>query len=81
MDLTNVTLVGLVAFGVVNVVSFYKPDMKPELKFGLSFIAALGVTFIPVDVANVIMTHIKEALAAALALSGVYKIATRVGGK
>jgi len=76
----NLTLVGLVALGAVNVISFFKPDMESKLKFGLSFVIAFAVTFVPVELANVVAQNAKLALEAALAASGVYKLATKSGG-
>ena len=80
MDITNLTLIGLVALGTVNVISFFKSDLDSRIKFALSFVIAFAVTFIPVDIANIILAKAKEALEAALAASGVYKIAQKVGG-
>lgn len=80
MDLTNMTLVGLAVLGFVNVVSFYKPDMDSKVKFALSAVFAFAITFVPVELGNVILNHAKEALIAAFATSGAYKISQKVGG-
>ena len=79
MDLTNVTLVGLAAIGTVNVISFFKPGMDSKVKWFLSFLVALGISFIPADLGNILLTHIKDAIYAATVGSGLYKIATKVG--
>lgn len=81
MDIKDLTLVGLIALGVVNVISFFKPEMKSELKFGLSFLVAFGVTFVPVETASIILQNAKIALEAAFAASGVFKLASKAGGK
>lgn len=79
MDLTNMTLVSLAAIGTVNVISFFKPAMDSKLKWTLSFLAALAISFIPADLGNIILTHIKDAIYAAMVGSGTYKLATKVG--
>lgn len=81
MNLNDLTLVGLVALGVVNVISFFKPDMKSEVKFALSFLVAFLVTFVPQDLGSIVLENAKLALTAAFAASGVYKIASKAGGR
>lgn len=81
MDIQNLTLVGLAAIGVVNVASFFKPDMDSRIKFALSVTAAFAVTFIPADLGLVILEKAKEALIVAFAASGTYKLASKAGGE
>ena len=81
MDLQNITLAGLVAIGVVNVISFWKPGLDSKIKFGASLLAAFAVTFIPQNLGVVILNHAKDALTVAFAASGVYKIAQKAGGE
>jgi len=80
MDIVNLTLTGLVALGVVNVVGFFKPDLDSRIKFALSFVVAFSITFIPVELSNVILANAKVALEAAFGASGVYKLASKAGG-
>lgn len=80
MDLSNITLAGLIALGVVNVLTMYKPDMDSKLKFSASLIVALAVSFIPAELGNVLLDHLKISLEVAFAASGVYKVAQKVGG-
>lgn len=80
MDLENITLAGLAVIGVVNVVSFYKPDMDSRYKFALSFVVAFLITFVPVDLGNIILEKAKDALQVAFIASGTYKLAQKVGG-
>lgn len=79
MDLTNVTLVGIAAIGTVNVISFFKPTMDSKLKWFLSFLVALTISFIPADLGSILLTHVKDAIYAATVGSGLYKIATKIG--
>lgn len=79
MDLTNMTLVSLAAIGTVNVIGFFKPKMDSKLKWTLSFLAALAISFIPADLGSIILTHIKDAIYAATVGSGIYKVATKIG--
>lgn len=80
IDFANLTLTGLVAFGVVNVITMFKPNIDSRLKFGISFLIALGVTFIPVEIGNILFKNVKLALEAALSASAIYKVAAKVGG-
>ena len=72
---------GLVAVGAVNVVTWFRPDLKPEHKFAISFVAALVVTFIPPELGNILLNKVKIALEASLGVSGMYKISQKAGGK
>lgn len=80
MDLTNVALTGLVAIGIVNVISFFKPGMPAWLKFALSAVGAFAVTWIPAEFSNLLLQKIKAALEAAFMASGGYKLAQKIGG-
>jgi hypothetical protein len=80
MDIVNLGLTGLVALGAVNVIGFFKPDLDSRIKFALSFVVAFAVTFIPVNIANLLLENIKIALTAAFGISGIYKLAQKAGG-
>ena len=80
MDIETITLTGLVAIGVVNVVTFFKPDIDSRIKFSLSLLGAFAVGFIPADIGSVILTHLKDAIIVAFSASGAYKIASKAGG-
>lgn len=79
MDFQSLTLAGLVAIGVVNVISFFKADLDSRLKFALSVIAAFAVTFVPISLESVILDHAKTAITVAFAASGTYKLFTKAG--
>jgi hypothetical protein len=81
MELFELALPGLVALGVVNVISFFKPDMDSRIKFAVSFVVALAVLFVPEDLGFMLADKIKEALTIAFAASGIYKLATKAGGE
>ncbi len=80
MDIGSLTLAGLAAIGVVNVVTFFKADLDSRIKFAISFVAALAVLFIPAELGSMILDKSKEALTVAFAASGAYKVATKAGG-
>ena len=73
------TLVSLAAIGTVNVISFFKPAMDSKVKWFLSFVAALGISFVPADLGSILLTHIKDAIYSATIGSGIYKVATKIG--
>lgn len=81
MDLQNLTFVGLITIGVVNVISFYKPDMDSKVKFAISVCVAFIVTFVPAELGSVILEKAKIAIGVAFAASGGYKLTQKVGGK
>lgn len=81
MDIQNITLVGLSAIGAVNVLTMWKPDLDSKYKFIASLVVAFAITFVPVDLGNVILDHLKIAIEVALASSGTYKLATKISGK
>lgn len=80
MDFMSMTFVGLVTIGVVNVVGFFKPDLKPEIKFAVALLVAFVLTFVPQDLGNIILEKLKLAIEVAFASSGIYKLATKAGG-
>ncbi len=81
MDLQSLTLAGLGALGVVNVVTFFKKDLSSEIKFALSAVSAFAIiALVPADLGNIILEYAKQALMIAFAMSGGYKIATKAGG-
>lgn len=81
MDLTNITFIGLAVLGFVNVVGFFLPDMDSKVKFGISVVFAFALTFVPPELGNIILDKAKIAIETALAVSGTYKLAQKVGGK
>jgi hypothetical protein len=80
-NLMDLTFVGLMTVGFVNVISFFKPELDSKVKFGLSVIFAFALTFVPADMGAIILDKAKEALQAALAVSGAYKFSQKIGGK
>lgn len=80
MDFGSLTLTALFAVGAVNVVMFFWPTADSRVKFFISFVAALIAYFIPADLGMVLLNAIKEAIAAAIIGSGIYKVATKAGG-
>lgn len=80
LDLSNITLAGLVAIGAVNVLSFWKPDLDSKVKFAVSLVVAFAVTFVPAELGNVLLDHLKTALTVAFAGSGAYRISQKIGG-
>ena len=81
MDLTNLTLVALVAYGTVAVIGFKWPNMDKQLKFGISFLVALAVTFIPANLAGELAQNIKLAFEAVLSVTAISKLADKAGGQ
>jgi hypothetical protein len=80
MDLSSATFIGLMTLGIVNVVTFFKPDLDSKVKFALSVVAAFALTFVPAELGSVILEKAKVALEIAFAASGTYKLATKIGG-
>lgn len=76
----SLTFVGLATLGIVNVISFYKPDLDSKTKFLISIVAAFGLTFVPAEIGNILLDKMKVALEVAFAASGTYKLAQKVGG-
>lgn len=81
VDLTSVTFIGLMTLGIVNVVTFFKPDLDSKIKFAIAVVAGFGLTFVPVEIGNMILDRAKIALEIAFASSGAYKLATKAGGE
>jgi hypothetical protein len=80
MDLFNMGLIGLVTLGVVNVVTFFKPDLDSRIKFAISLVVAFLVTFVPPDLGNILLDKLRVALEVAFAASGTYKLFSKAGG-
>lgn len=80
MDISSLTFAGLVAIGVVNVITIFKEDIDSRIKFILSLLAAFAVTFIPVETQAILYNKLIQAIEVAFAASGGYKLATKAGG-
>jgi hypothetical protein len=80
MDFSSLTLTALFAVGAANVVMLFWPTADSRVKFFVSFLAALIAYFIPADLQSVFANAIKEAIAAAIIGSGIYKVAQKAGG-
>ena len=80
MDFANLTFVGLMTLGFVNVVGFFKAGLDSRVKIALAMVFAFVMTFVPVQFANIILEKAKIAVEVALTSSGVYKIAQKAGG-
>lgn len=81
IDLQSFTLAGLVALGVVNVITMWKPTVDSKFKFISSLLVAFAITFVPLELGNVILDHLKTAIEIAFASSGFYKLAQKAGGQ
>lgn len=81
MDLQNLTFAGLAAVGVVNVLTFFRPELDSKVKFAVSLVAAFAFSFIPEALSNVLLERSMVALQIAFMASGTYKIAQKVGGQ
>lgn len=79
IDISNLTLAGLAIIGAVNAATIFRPGLSSRSKFIISFAAALAVTFIPADLGALALNHVKDALIAAFAASGGYKLTQNVG--
>lgn len=79
MDLTSMTLAGLFAIGVVNVITFFRPDLDNKIKFALAFLAAFIALFVPAELGNEVLNKAKLALEVAFASSGTYKLFGKIG--
>ena len=80
MDILNLGFVGLMTVGFVNVITLWKPDLDSRIKFGASILVAFGLLFVPMDLSNMLADKIKTAVEIALAATGTYKLATKIGG-
>lgn len=81
MDFLSLSLAGLAAIGVVNVVTMFKKDLDSRIKFAISLVVAFAVLFIPQDLSNIVLEKLREALTIAFAASGTYKLFSKAGGE
>ena len=80
MDLANLGFIGLVTFGLVSAVSFFKDDLTTQQKFLLSVVIAFGVGFVPQDLGSVIANKVKDAIAIASAVNGGFQWTKKIWG-
>lgn len=81
INVNDITLTGLAVIGVVNVVTFYRPQTSSKTKFVLSIVVAFLISFIPADLGNIILTRALDAIKLAFAASGSYKLFSKAGGR
>ena len=77
----NLSLAGLTAIGVVNIVTFFKPELDSKVKFFISFVVAFIIMFIPMEFQQQILNQARLALEVAFATSGAYKLFQVIGTK
>lgn len=80
IDLANASFGLLMSIGFVNVLTFFKPDMNSQFKFFLTIIFAFALTYVPADLQSDLLNRAKVAIELALAGSGTYKVAQKIGG-
>ena len=81
MDLLSVGFVGLMTLGFVNVLTFWKPNLDSKIKFSVSLVFAFALLWVPADLGNMLAEKIVKAAEIALAASGGYKVAQKIGGQ
>lgn len=76
----NISLAGLAVIGVVNLLTMYAPQMEAKTKILIAFMVAFTVSFVPADLGNIILNHLRTAIEVTFISSGVYKLAQKSGG-
>lgn len=74
VNFADITFLGLIGIGAVNVITMIRPTLDSKLKFVLSALIVFIATFIPVELGNVILEKAKLAIEVAFASSGTYKL-------
>lgn len=80
MDLTTITFPALATIGVINVITMFKPDLNSQIKFGISVLIAVAISFIPEYIQIDLLARIIEGINIAFVASGGYKVAQKIGG-
>lgn len=78
-ELFNFGLQGLVAFGVVGLITHFRKDLTFEIKVGLLVAVAFAVGFVPADLGNEIFNRLKEAVAIALGVHALWSGVRQIG--
>ena len=82
MDIQSMSFVALITFGAVSAVNYWK-KLDSQMNLMLSVVIAIALSFVPADLGNLIANKIKEAVAIAIGLNGLYQglggIAKKVG--
>ena len=80
LDLTTISFVGLMSFGIVAVINF-KWKLNSMQNFWLSVGCAFLLGFVPADFGNMILNRVKDAIGIGLTLTGIYKASQGVAKK
>ena len=72
LDWQSASFIMLMSFGAVSAVNFWKKQ-TPKINFLLSMGFAFIFGFVPADFGNIIANHVKEAIAVALSVNGIYQ--------
>lgn len=81
MDLTAITFPALATIGVVNVATFFWPNLDTRIKFVISLAVAVALSFVPETIQNDLLARSLDGINIALVATGGYKIAQKIGGK
>jgi len=79
-DFAELTFAGLATIGIVNVLTFFYPEIDSRIKFAISIVAAFALSFIPEAISVVLYDKTLQAIEVAFAASGTYKLAQKIGG-
>lgn len=72
---------GVVSYGAVGVIGMWRKDLTTQQKVLLLGAIAFIVSFIPADFGNIILNHLKVALAVAFGMTATSTVANKIGGK
>lgn len=82
IDLVSMGYVGAITFGLTWIVDLLIPQvLTSKQKFLLSVIIAIAVSFVPADMGNFIVNKLRDGLAVASAIAGVYQFSAKVAEK
>lgn len=71
-------LQGVIAYGVVGVLMYFKKDLPSQVKFSFLFVIAFAVGFIPTNLGNVLLNHIKDAAGVAFGIHAFYSMSKNI---
>ena len=84
MDLTQVLeigFVGLASYGAVAAVGMWKKDLTSQQKFLLLGGFAFVFGFVPADIGNFVLNHVKEAITTATVITTGNVVINKMSGK
>lgn len=81
MNVLEMGFIAIATFGSVSALNYFWKNATTQRNFLMSLLFAFAFSFVPADMGNIIANKVKDAVAVAVALNGLYQMLSGVAKK